>query len=472
MIPLGGRKRMKIKLGLGKADMNMIADYCAGELYDFTGDAGCEFEYVCTDSREADENTMFVATRGERVDGHDYIIKAIEQGCRCILCEYVPVNIKGMKAAYVVVENSIDAFADCARGYRSGKYMPVVAITGSVGKTTTKEMCASILKRKYKTYYTEGNFNSVIGMPMSLMAVGDECEVAVFEMGMSGFGEISRMSRAANPYIAMVTNIGSSHLEYLRTRENIARAKMEIGEGVVDGGFLLLNGDEPLLEDHYSDRYDTVYIESGYQYSNVRVEKDGTHFDLLYSGNDLFDLRVPLIGKHFACNAAFAAYAALLLGVSEDDVREGLASCVPGKMRMNIYEKDGATVLADCYNAAPESMRAAIDTLSALNVSGRRIAVLGDMKELGEGSELMHTRMGQYLSGKVDILITVGDLGRKIAEGAFDGVSEVYSINGGDGYDVSGAERLKSIIREGDAVLFKASRSMAFEKIIEKTFEE
>ena len=446
----------------------MIAEWCHGELYDFTCELGSSFEYVCTDSREADENTMFVATRGERVDGHDYIIKAIELGCRCILCEYVPSEIKGKKVAFAVVENSIDAFADCAKGYRSGKYMPIVAITGSVGKTTTKEMCAAILKRRFNTYYTEGNFNSVIGMPMSLMAASAESEVAVFEMGMSGFGEIRRMTNAANPTVAMVTNIGSSHLEYLRTRENIARAKMEIGEGIIDGGFLLLNGDEPLLEDHYSDRYDTVYIGRGAQFSNVRVESDGTYFDLLFAGNDLFDLRIPLIGEHFAYNAAFAAYAALLLGVSENDVREGLASVAPGKMRMDVYEKNGVTVLADCYNAAPESMRAALDAISSIKVEGRRIAVLGDMKELGENSENMHRAVGAFLTQKkIDVLLTVGGLGEVIAQGAMErGFTATVSFDSND----AAAEYLKAQLQSGDAVLFKASRSMAFEEIIEKTF--
>lgn len=463
---------MKIRLGLGKESMVNIAEYCHGELYDFTDELGCDFEYVCTDSREADENTMFVATRGERVDGHDYIIKAIEQGCRCVLCEYVPTNISGKKVAYVVVENSVDAFADCAKGYRNGKYMPVVAITGSVGKTTTKELCAAILRRRFKTYCTEGNFNSVIGMPMSLMAAEKECEVAVFEMGMSGFGEIRRMTNASNPTIAMVTNIGSSHLEYLGTRENIARAKLEIGEGVIDGGFLLLNADEPLLEDHYSDRYDTIYMDN---VSNVRVENDGTHFDFRTVGGMIFDLSVPLIGEHFAINAGFACLAAYLLGVPENDIREGLASYVPTGMRMNIYEKDGVTVLADCYNAAPESMRAALDTLSAIKVEGRRIAVLGDMKELGCDSDSMHKRVGRYLHEKgIDLLFTFGKSASLIAEGAIDAGFDENNVVVQTDLEKKAilAEAIKEILMEGDAVLFKASRSMKFEEIIEAVFAE
>lgn len=469
---------MKIKLGMGKATMNDVADFCNGELYNFTQDGKCEFEYVCTDSREADENTMFVATRGERVDGHDYIIKAIELGCRCILCEYVPSGLSGVNAAFVVVENSVDAFADCAKGYRFGLYMPTVAITGSVGKTTTKELCASILKRKFNTYYTEGNFNSIIGMPMSLMAAEREKEVAVFEMGMSGFGEIRSMSRTATPTIAMITNIGSSHLEYLGTRENIAKAKLEIGEGLIDGGFLLLNGDEPLLADHYPDRYETIYVGQSegcsFRIQNVRVESDGTYFDLEYRQGYIYDLRIPLIGEHFAYNAAFAATAALLMGVDQKDIRAGISSYSAGNLRMNIYEKNGCTVIADCYNAAPESMRGAINTLSSLTVGGKRIAVLGDMKELGENSDEMHRGIGEYLAEKkIDMLFTLGESGALIASAAIEcGMNEnqVFSVT-----DPLGKSSLAALIKEklacGDAILFKASRSMKLEEVISLIFD-
>lgn len=466
---------MKIKLGLGRESMRNIAEYCGGELYDFSGSAGCEFEYVCTDSREADEKTMFIATRGERVDGHDYIVKAIEQGCRCVLCEYVPTNISGRAVAYVVVDNSIKAFADCAKGYRSGSFLPAVAITGSVGKTTTKELCASILQRAFRLYYTQGNFNSVIGMPMSLMEAGKEHNAAVFEMGMSGFGEIRSMSRAATPMIAMVTNVGSSHLEYLKTRENIAKAKLEIGEGLVDGGYLLLNGDEPLLENHYSDRYESAYVgfgdECSFHIENVRVDTDGTRFDLRYLGRTYFDLKINLVGRHFAYNAAFAVAAALLMGVGEQEIYAGLVDYKPQNMRMDISERNGVTVIADCYNAAPESMRGAIDTLAALPVKGKRIAVLGDMKELGSASDDLHRSVGRYLAVKgVDALFAVGESGALIADGAESGgLREISFERDGTAYDAM-AERLKKMISAGDAVLFKASRAMALEKLIEKLF--
>ena len=476
---------MKIKLGLGKTNMERIAEWCGGELYDFTRGADNSFEYVCTDSREADADTLFVATRGERVDGHDYILKAIEQGCRCILCEYVPTNISGKMAAYVVVENSIDAFADCAKGYRSGLYMPTVAITGSVGKTTTKELCAAIMKRHCKTYFTEGNFNSVIGMPMSLMQASGDSAAAVFEMGMSGFGEIKRMTYAANPTVAMVTNVGSSHLEYLGTRENIAKAKLEIGEGIIEGGYLLLNGDEILLADHYSERYETLYVgfetladrdvHCGTKIMNVKVESDGTRFTLRLLDTMLFDLKIALVGKHFAYNAAFAATAAYLLGASEDEIREGLASYIPTGLRMNVYEKGGVTIVADCYNAAPESMRGAIDTLASISPEGKRVAVLGDMKELGSLSDSLHASVGEYLARKgIDELFTVGGSGALIAGAALEAGMSRDSVTVLD--EALGASEIAKAIKKkaaaGDAILFKASRAMRFEEIIEAIFAD
>lgn len=470
---------MKIKLGLGAADAEKIALWCGGELYDFSGDHGYTFEYVCTDSREADENTMFVATRGERVDGHDYIRQAADAGCRCVLCEYVPTNISGRPIAYVVVENSIDAFADCARGYRSQRPLPCVAITGSVGKTTTKELTAAILSKKFNNYCTKGNFNSVIGMPMSLMEAEEERESAVFEMGMSSFGEIARMSHAATPMVAMVTNIGSSHLEYLKTRENIAKAKLEIGTGLVDGGYLLLNGDEPLLADHISDRYETVYVGSGengccaFLIENVRVASDGTCFDLTYLGQTYYNLKVNLVGKHFAYNAAFAAAAALLLGVDARDIYAGLAEYKPQNMRMQILVKDGITVIADCYNAAPESMRAAIDTLSSLESNGKKIAVLGDMRELGKDSDELHRQIGKYLvQAGIDMVFTLGESGALIADGAVQsGLDTVVSEKNGDRYDALAA-CIAEKIQEGDVILFKASRAMALENLIDILFKK
>jgi UDP-N-acetylmuramoyl-tripeptide--D-alanyl-D-alanine ligase len=473
---------MKIKLGLGKMNMRDVAAFCGGELYDYTGELGCDFEYVCTDSREADEKTLFFATRGERVDGHDYIVNALDAGCRCVLCEYVPTDISGRCAAFVTVENSVDSFATLARGYREQKPLATVAITGSVGKTTTKELTASIMKRFLKLYYTEGNFNSVIGMPMSLMAAEQDKVAAVFEMGMSGFGEIRSMTRTARPRVAMVTNIGSSHLEYLKTRENIAKAKLEIAEGIRDGGYLLLNGDEPLLRSarHIkSKNFTTLYVgldgKNDCQISakNVRVGNRETVFDLYFLDKIYRDVVVSGVGAHFALNACFAAGAAFLLGADEKSVREGLADYTPSGMRQNIYEKNGITVIEDCYNAAPESVRCALDTLSGLDIDGKRIAVLGDMRELGDGSDAMHRDIGKYVAAKgIDVLLTLGRSASLIAEGAINaGMAAdcVFAELDADGIDRLCAE-LAGRLGDGDAVLFKASRAMKLERVIEKIF--
>ena len=473
---------MKIKLGLGKMNMRDVAKFCGGELYDYTGELGCDFEYVCTDSREADDKTLFFATRGERVDGHDYIISALDAGCRCILCEYVPVDISGRCAAFVTVENSVDAFATLAAGYREQKPLATIAITGSVGKTTTKELTASIMKRFLKLYYTEGNFNSVIGMPMSLMAAEEDKVAAVFEMGMSGFGEIRSMTRTARPRVAMVSNIGSSHLEYLKTRENIALAKLEIAEGLRDGGYLLLNGDEPLLRRAHTCKnknFTTLYVgldgKNDCQISakNVRVGNRETVFDLYCLGKIYRDVKVSGIGAHFALDACFAAGAAFLLGADERSVREGLADYTPGKMRQNIYEKDGITVIEDCYNAAPESVRCAIDALSHLDVGGKRIAVLGDMRELGADSDEMHRDIGRYVAQKgIDVLLTLGRSASLIAEGAISSgmaASRVFAELDIDGIDRLCAE-LSGRLCSLDAVLFKASRGVKLERVIERIF--
>lgn len=472
---------MKIRLGADLLDMEAVARYCGGVLYDLTCGSGCDFEYICTDSREADGNTLFVATRGERVDGHDYIANAVESGCRCVLCEYIPQAASGKCAAFVTVKSSVAALSDLARGYREERPLMTVAITGSVGKTTTKELTASILRQFLRTYATVGNYNSVIGMPMSLLEADGACDAAVLEMGMSARGEIRSMTLAASPRVAMVTNVGTSHLEYLGTRENIARAKLEIAEGIADGGYLLLNGDEPLLREIRptgKNEFTTLYVGQNTDVcdaviGNVRVCDGGTQFDLDFCGKKYTDLKTELVGAHFAYNAAFAASAAFLLVAREEHVRRGLESYRPSGIRQNIIKKNGVTVIADCYNAAPESMRGAIDTLALLDVSGSRIAVLGDMRELGADTQRLHAQVGAYLVKKgIDRLFTVGEYGAAIAEGAiaFGMPPTAVTVERCEDEIDSIVTELAEILHDGDAVLFKASRALKFEKMIEKLF--
>ena len=461
---------MKIKLGLGAALMSDVAVYCGGEL---VGDGQREFEYVCTDSREADEKTLFVATRGERVDGHSYIASAQGLGCTCFLCERVPEGVCD-GSVFCVVDNSIDAFATLAQGYRKNNPIDTVAITGSVGKTTTKEMTSRVLNQGYNLYSTEGNYNSVIGMPMSMLEVEDECNAAVFEMGMSGFGEIHNMSVAASPRISLVTNIGSSHLEYLGTRENIAAAKLEIADGLREGGILLLNGDEPLLrgiapKNNCKILYASVNSNGDFCAENIRFTTDSSIFDLRYEGGAVTDITVPAVGLHIVYDALFAASVGVLMNVSGEGIKAGLSRYVPGAFRQRIYGCRGMTFIADCYNAAPESVKGALDVLSRLE-GKRKIAVLGDMKELGENSLALHREVGGLVAQKgIDILLTVGELASAMAEGAMAcGMSEDNIYVELDGGAEATVNTLRELLTESDAVLFKASRSMKFENIIER----
>ncbi len=468
---------MKIKLGMQPMNLAQATAYCGGELYDFTGSAGVEFSYICTDSREADKDTMFVAIRGERVDGHDYIGQVIAAGCRCILCEYVPHDICAQKVGAAVVEDSVAAFCKLAKNYRIEKFgendpMKTVAITGSVGKTTTKEMVAAVLRRELNLYAAKGNFNSEIGMPMSLMQAGAHHRAAVLEMGMSARGEISRMSRTAMPTVAMITNVGSSHLEHLGTRENIAKAKLEVADGLRHGGYLLLNADEPLLANQHAEGRRTVYIGidnpcADIRAENIRYTEEGyTVFDLHTKHEVRTDITVPALGRHMVMAAMFAAVTGKIFHLSDKEIRAGILDYTGMPMRQQIEELNGTVLLCDCYNASPESMKAALLTLGELHVSGRRIAVLGDMLELGETTEQLHTQVGAMAAQKLDVLITVGELGAHIAKGAQNQGCEVYTYTGEQAKEQAAAQ-LCSMLCKGDALLLKASRGIRLEQVYE-----
>ena len=467
---------MKIKLGMQPMTLAQAAAYCGGELYDFTGCAGVEFSYICTDSREADKNTMFVAIRGERVDGHDYIGQVIKAGCRCILCEYVPQDICDCAVGAAVVENSVAAFCQLAKSYRIEKFgdrdpMRTVAVTGSVGKTTTKEMVASVLRQELNLYAAAGNFNSEIGMPMSLMSAGAHHRAAVLEMGMSARGEISRMSMTARPSGAMITNVGSSHLEYLGTRENIAAAKLEVADGLRTGGYLLLNADEPLLAGQKAHGRHTVYIgidnpAADCRAENIRYMAQGcTLFDIRYGDYVWQDVFVPALGKHMVMAAAFAAVTGKIFGLPEKSIRAGIMDYKGMPMRQQIERVGEVTLLCDCYNASPESVRAALQALSAMPVAGRRIAVLGDMLELGTQTHELHRETGACAAKSLEVLVTVGELGAYLAEGArLAGGCEVYAYTGEDAKALA-AEKLCELLAGGDALLIKASRGVRLEEV-------
>ncbi len=467
---------MKTNFSIQQISFGTLARLCGGELYQ--GALGeVAVKYICTDSREADGQTAFVALRGARVDGHDYIPAALRNGCRCVICEHRTEELERSEATAIVVNDTELALSKLASAYRKYLSCRHVGVTGSVGKTTTKDLIASVLSVRHKTYCTPGNHNSLVGMPMSLLETPLDTDWSVMEMGMSNFGEVERLSIAVEPEIAVITNIGSSHMEALGSRENICRAKLEILCGLKSGGVLLLNGDEPLLASVRGSSYRTAYVSlerrtADYYAKNIRVEPDGTRFDLVWKGGEEKDLFIHVVGRHNVYAALFAFAIGCMAGLSPREIRQGLLSYRPRGMRQNVQTLGSYTLVEDCYNASPESVTAAIDVLDALRrgTSKRAIAVLGDMLDLGPDSPSMHRSVGQHLAHRgIDLLLTLGQGGAQIAVGALQGgmlKDQIFQNPCVENYQET-VQTLLRELREGDVILFKASRAVGAERVIE-----
>lgn len=466
---------MKIEIGTKSYMLSDVARSCGGYLVG----ADRPIRSICTDSREAGKGTLFVALCGERTDGHTYILQVLREGCEAVLCEKFPALPEAMDVSAVVVPDTLRALSDMASEYIRDRALLRVAVTGSVGKTTTKEFLCSVLGQRFKSYKTEANYNSTIGMPMSVMGLDATHKAAVFEMGMSARGEIAQLSRVVRPDVALITNIGTSHLEHLKTRENIALAKLEIVTGLCEGGLLVVNGDEPLLRglSHPRFRIRTVAVhsEGDYTVTDIRQNPESwqTVFDLQMPGGVCVEqLTIPAIGTHMVYDAAYAAAIGFELGMSESEVLAGLLHYQNERLRQNLLPLGDITVLADCYNAAPESMCEALHVLASYAKArgGRAVAVLGDMRELGEGTRRMHETVGEEAATLgVSVLMTLGELGVSIAEGAMGaGMADERICMIRDLSDLTpAASRLWKMLKPGDVVLLKASRAVAAERMIE-----
>lgn len=467
---------MKTHFSINQISFGTLARMCGGELHQ--GALGeVAVRYICTDSREADHETAFVALRGDHVDGHDYISDAIARGCRCVICEHRTAILAISDATAIVVNDSELALSKLANHYRSYLRCKTVAVTGSVGKTTTKELIASTLAVQKHVAKTLGNHNSTIGMPLSMLEISPNSEWSVLEMGMSGFGEIERLSFTAEPDIAVITNIGTSHMEMLGSRENICRAKLEILSGLKNDGILILPLDEPLLQNIKGKSYRTIYVslfseKADFFAKNIKVGTERTFFDIVHHGKTVKDLSVRLLGKHNVYAALYAFAVATLAGIDEDAIRQGFLDYSTDGMRQHIYSMGKITIIEDCYNASPESMIAAIDVLEeySRNTGKRSVAVLGDMLELGVDSPTLHRSVGAHLAKKgISQLFTLGIGGEQIAVGARQkGMSknDIYQNRNVKALEET-ADLLSKKLCEGDVVLFKASRSVGAEEIIE-----
>ncbi len=450
-----------------KYDSRILAQLCSGKT-----NSDIEIGEISIDSREVGEKTLFVAVKGENTDGHKYIDSAVKNGAVCVMCERLP---EGFSGNYILVEDTIKAISDIATACRE-KYAPfTVGVTGSVGKTTTKEFISYVLAERFPTHKSGGNFNTVYGISLTLAALSSLHKAVVAEMGMSALGEISQLTNIAHPDAAVITNIGTAHLEALGSRENIAKAKLEIIEGLKPEGTLVYNGDEPLLWNQRESfpcniSFGIKNEQADIFGKNIRILDKKTVFDMIYKGEEITDIELPTIGQHNVYNAMAAFAVGRTAGLSDDEIRRGLMNYRPSGMRQKIYDNNDYTIIEDCYNASPESMKASLSVLAELGKERRTVAVLGEMRELGSTSDELHKSVGRYAAElKIDRLYTYGDSALEIAVGALEeGLDESSIVGYNKITEPEGlAEILKNELKSGDIVLFKASRAVALEKVIE-----
>ncbi len=447
--------------------LSTVAGWCGGSL---VGEDR-EFDRISLDSRDVDESTLFVAVRGERFDAHDFIGSVAEKNASGAVVERRAVTENpGMPV--IIVNDTRKALLDIARNYRLLLGVKVIGLTGSVGKTTTKEMTYCVVSKTLNAIKTQGNLNNEIGLPKTVFTLDESHNGAVIEMGMSHFGEISALSKTALPDIGIITNIGVSHIENLGSRDGILKAKLEILDGMKKGSTLILNMDNDKLCDVSLPDYRIL----GFGIDNAKAEvratdikqtQDSTSFTVEFFGKAQA-VTLPTVGLHNVYDALAAFCVGLELETEPSVIADALSEYTPSGMRQRIKKADGITVIEDCYNASPDSQKAAINALVSLS-GKRKIAVLGDMLELGDYSETAHRQIGKYAAEKkLDAVFTYGEMSRLIAEEASKGNVKSFAFT--DKTELFKA--LNAYLEKDDVVLFKASRGMKLEEIIEMLYEE
>jgi UDP-N-acetylmuramoyl-tripeptide--D-alanyl-D-alanine ligase len=448
-----------------RVTLREITNICAGHFFGNDELLETPIKGITIDSRTAQEGFLFIPIKGERFDGHDFIESVFEKKAICCLSEQ---KLVSDKYSYILVDSCFQAFKDIAEYYRTLFDVKVVAITGSVGKTTTKEMIASVLSQKYNVLKSQGNFNNEFGLPLTIFNLNEKHEIAVLEMGMNNFGEISRLSKIARPDICVITNIGVAHIENLKSREGIFQAKAEIFDYMKKDAKTVLNGDDDMLITLKESTLEPIFyglseVNDTYAENVVNLGLDGTDLDISL-GNSKFAVHISSPGEHMIYNALAAATVGSILGLCNDEIKRGIESYVSIDNRMNIKKINGITLINDVYNSSPASVKAAIEVLCYS--TNRKVCILGDMFELGLNSATYHYEIGQYAAQKkVDTIICTGELAKYISDGACENKisSEVVYFSSQDEM----IDCLGGIIKEGDSVLVKASRGMHFEKTIE-----
>lgn len=452
-------------MAMKKITVGQASQACCGKLVGSETDADLVIKNIFTDSRKVGEGSLFAAIKGERVDGHDFINPCFEKGAVCAISER---EIDTNGKPYILVESTLQALKDIAAFYRSLFDIPFIGVTGSVGKTSTKEMLSSVLSQKFKVHKTQGNFNNELGVPLTIFGLEEDHEIAVIEMGISNFGEMTRLSKIVRPDYCLITNIGCCHLENLIDRDGVCRAKTEMFANMNPNGMIFLNGDDDKLAKIHevtveSHRIVPIFYgisnKNTFHAENISGDvRDGVSCDIVYDNvkNRVF---IPAIGTYMVTNALAAFAVGKALGLSDAEIVKGIADFETVGSRARVIDTGFITIIDDCYNANPTSVQGAIDTL--VKFPGRKVAVLGDMKELGTKTQDYHIETGKYLHRHgVDVLVAVGDLAKNIYLGAQMPEKSIYFAT-----TEEACERIYDVIKEKDTVLVKASHSMHFENI-------
>lgn len=439
--------------------VHALAAACGGEIYG-VAPAG-EVTAVVTDSRKIIPGCLFAAIRGERADGNDYVNQVLGSGALCALAERLP-DEGGVKGCAVLVPDTTAALQKIAGFYRTRFSIPVVGVTGSVGKTTAKEMAAAVLSRKFFVHKTAGNFNNDLGVPLTLFGLTEAHTAAVVELGVSHPGDMARIAAVARPDCALYTVIGDAHLEFLKSREGVLKEKSVMNDYLPEDGFVVCNGDDPLLAAMGCRQRKITYglgKDCGVRAERVETLPSGGTRCVIAAGQRRFNVEIGAFGEHMVSAALAAAALGIEFGLTDAEISAGIADFVPMPGRARLFKTARLTVIDDCYNANPSSVASALRSLSAM--PGQKTAILGDMLELGERSAALHRETGALArSCGVDLVLTTGGEAQYIAEGAgeigthFPDKAELI-------------EALPSLLKPGGAVLVKASHGARFEEIVE-----
>jgi UDP-N-acetylmuramoyl-tripeptide--D-alanyl-D-alanine ligase len=449
--------------------LKFVAEACGAEIR--RGAADTTFKNVCTDSRKVKPGDLFFAIKGENFDGHDFLKEVAEKKAASVVVERQKISPQLPECAVLVVENTIAAFGKLGAIYRRDFDLPVVCVCGSNGKTTTKELIASALRQKLSTVWNEASFNNSIGVPMTLLRIEKSHQVAVLEAGTNHPGELAPLVEMIRPRFGVLTNIGREHLEFFGDVAGVACEEGTLAELLPRDGTLFVNGEDEWTDKIVS-RTNAKIVRIGFGDRNdwraekIRLDKSGATFRLAATKKDFCgEYRIHLLGRHQVLNALFAAAVSEELGLARAEIQRGLAECKPAKMRMQFWEVGGIRVLDDAYNANADSMIAALETLRDLPLQGRRVAVLGDMAELGAQSQAAHAEVGRRAAElEIGQLFAVGNMAPVTAKAARDaGLSRVIEFENVE----AAIKAIKSFLKSGDIVLLKASRSSRLERIAE-----